>query len=242
MAVERRFAIRIGLSSVIGMTCGVVQAEIVANSLIEVADTKVFAIVFGVALLLLGGALLWRAFSVRTEKVKFGLLAAFALLVVASGVSCFFVTDLVHGSARLTAGAKTPLFLLIGVALSFALTFCLVELLNADVFGKCCACFADEAAGGGGVFRSRRQLLLVFVAALAMGGLYGVLFGSLDVEQTSAAHDTFELLLLVSLPIGLVFGGVVGGVNQWLRERFPDSDEARRWAHAAANQSDYQRL
>ena len=143
---------------------------------------------------------------------------------------------------RLSSGAKTPLFLLIGVALSFALTFCLVELLNADVFGKCCACFADEATGGGGVFRSRRQLLLVFIAALVMGGLYGVLFGSLDVEQSTSVHDTFELLLLVSLPIGLVFGGVVGGLNQWMRERFPESDEARRWATAAASRGDYQKL
>jgi hypothetical protein len=238
--MERKALIRIGLSAVIAMVCGLVQAEIIANSLIEIADVKVFAIIFGVALALLGCALLWRAWTVRAERVKFAFLAGFSLLVVASGVSCFFVTDLIHG---LTPGAKTPLLMLIGMSLSFALTFCLVELLNADLCGRCCACLADDAAGAtGGVFTSRKQFAGVFSASLGMGALYGILFGTLDVEMTSAAHNSFETLLLVSMPIGMVFGGIVGAVNQWLREKNPESDEATRWKQQAATKGDYARL
>jgi hypothetical protein len=247
MSCDRKRILRCSLSSGVGMVCGVVQAEIVANSLIEVASTRPFAIVFAIAFILLGLALLWRAWSARSERLKFALLGAFALLVVASGIACFFVTNaFVTG---LSAGGKTPLFMLLGISLSFALTFCFTELVNANLCAKCCSCFQSDSASSSstaesdGIIKTRVQLMVIFGAALLMGALYGILFGSLDVEMASPAHNRFETLLLASMPVGLVIGGVVGAVNQWLRERAVIPEEARRFAKtSAADAARHERL
>jgi hypothetical protein len=253
MSCDRKRILRCSLSSLVGMVCGVVQAEIVANSLIEVAATRAFAIVFAIAFVLLGLALLWRAWMARAERVKFALLGAFALLVVSSGIACFFVTNtLVTG---LSAGGKTPLFMLLGISLSFALTFCFTELVNANLCARCCACFSSSDStttnttgthsddDSSGIISSRKQLAVIFVAALLMGALYGILFGSLDVEMASPSHNRFETLLLASMPVGLIIGGIVGALNQWLRETNTVPDEARRFAQtSAADAAKYERL
>lgn len=246
MSCDRKRVLRCSLSSAVGMVCGLVQAEIVANSLIEVASARPFAIVFAIAFILLGLALLWRAWAARSERLKFVLLSLFALLVVASGIACFFVTNaFVTG---LSAGGKTPLFMLLGISLSFALTFCFTELVNANLCAKCCSCFQSDAsspgaAEGDGIIKTRVQLLVIFGAALFMGALYGILFGSLDVEMASPSHNRFETLLLASMPVGLIIGGVVGALNQWLRERAVIPEEARRFAKASeADAARHERL
>jgi hypothetical protein len=241
MSCDRKRVLRCSLSSGVGMLCGMMQAEVVANSLIEVAATRAFAIVFAIAFVLLGLALLWRAWMARAERVKFVLLGAFALLVVSSGIACFFVTNsLVAG---LSVGGKVPLFMLLGISLSFALTFCFTELVNANLCARCCVSKDSPDANGLNVIASRKQLAVIFSAALLMGALYGILFGSLDVEMASPAHNRFQTLLIASLPVGAVIGGIVGALNQWFRETDTVPDEARRFAKtSAADAARYERL
>lgn len=80
-------------SASVGMVIGVVIAEVIANSLIEISLTYVFAIVrkvlllnslgkiFGITFLLLGVALSWRIWKSVQETSKRIFLLAFALLV-----------------------------------------------------------------------------------------------------------------------------------------------------------------
>jgi len=55
---------------------------------------------------------------------------------------------------------------------------------------------------------------------------YGIMFGAIDVEEDNPNHVKLKLNLLYSLPIGIVIGGGLGFINQWLRAT--RSDETQR--------------
>jgi len=48
-----------------------------------------------------------------------------------------------------------------------------------------------------------------------MGFIYGLLFGLLKVENDY--QDKVKKNLLYSLPIGIILGGALGAINEWLR-------------------------
>jgi hypothetical protein len=59
------------------------------------------------------------------------------------------------------------------------LTFCITEALNAELCQ--CGCAVDRDAPA--ILASAKQVMIIFIGALAMGAIYGILFGSLDVEK-----------------------------------------------------------
>jgi len=120
----------------IGMVIGIVIAEVVANSLIEISITYVFSIIFGIAFLLLGAALIWRIWKSVPERFKRIFLLCFAALVFISGVFSFFLEK--SWLPNIPAGAKIPMYATLGVSLSFALTFSLTEFINLGLCDKCC--------------------------------------------------------------------------------------------------------
>jgi hypothetical protein len=72
------------LSIAAGATLGLIEAEIIANTLVEVSEARPFAVMFGIAFILLGGALQWRTYHAPPEqRLKRILTVAFGLLVVA---------------------------------------------------------------------------------------------------------------------------------------------------------------
>jgi hypothetical protein len=98
---------------------------------------------------------------------------------------------------------------LLGISLAFALTFCITEAINAELCS--CGCARDPDAPA--VLASSKQVIIIFVGALLMGAIYGLIFGSLDVEKDGPQHTRFKTLLLVSIPIGSVMGGTIGNAT-----------------------------
>lgn len=62
-----------------------------------------------------------------------------------------------------------------------------------------------------------------------MGAIYGIMFGSMDVEKDTPTHQRFKAMLLWSIPVGVVIGGTLGAVNQWMRDNYDATKENNRW-------------
>lgn len=198
------------VSFFVGAAIGVIIAIVVANSLVEISLTYVFSIIFGIALILLSLALGWRIWTSVTETSKRIFLLFFAFLVFLSGIFSFVLEkNLVH----IPPSGKIPMYTVLGVALSFALTFSITEFLNMGICDRCCNTdFENHPLIG-----SKRQVFIIFSGTLLMGAIFGVLFGTIDVENDDSNHSKFRENYLIGIPIGLAIGGFLGFVNQWLR-------------------------
>jgi len=193
-----------------GALIGLVIAEVVANSLIEISFTFVFSIVFGIAFILLGIALCWRIWKSVPETSKRMFLMFFALLIFASGIFSFFLEK---NLVNISPAGKVPMYAILGISLSFALTFSLTEFINLGLCDKCCNTdFENNPLIG-----SKNQIFLIFSGAIVMGGIFGVLFGTIDVENDDSRHTKFKENLYWSIPLGTIVGGFLGFANQWLR-------------------------
>jgi uncharacterized membrane protein len=198
------------VSMFVGMVIGVIIAEVVANSLIEISLTPVFSIVFGIAFLLLGVALSWRIWKSVSEPSKKYFMLSFAFLVFLSGIFSFFLEK---GWVNISVGAKVPMYAVLGVSLSFALTFSLTEFINLGLCDKCCNTDFETHP----LIGSKKQIFLIFSGSIFMGCIFGVLFGTIDVENDDSRHTKFKENLLWSIPLGAVIGGLLGFFNQYLR-------------------------
>ena len=192
-----------------GGVFGAVISVVVNNALIEISLTPFFASVFGCVLMLLGVLMCWRKLWEDHQHPLMRLLVlAFSGLVLLSAVSCFLLEK--DWFRTIPPNAKVPLYMSLGVSLSFAVTFSLVDLLN--LYSDHCRSRAVSLVA------SSRQIGLVLLGAVAMGALFGFMFGAMDVEDDGAAHEKLRNEERASLPIGFALGAVVGGGSILLAE------------------------
>jgi len=198
------------VSAFVGMVIGLVISEVVANSLIEISITYVFSIVFGIAFILLGLALCWRIWKAVQETGKRLFLMFFALLVFISGIFSFLLETQVD---NISVAGKIPMYAVVGISLSFALTFSLTEFLNLGLCDKCCNTDFESNP----LIGTPKQIYILFVGAIVMGALFGIMFGTIDVENDTPSHAKFKANLLYSIPVGAGIGGLLGFINEWIR-------------------------
>lgn len=198
------------LSGFLGGLFGVLVAEVVANSLVEISITPYFSIVFGVAFAILGAAILYRVLTSLTEQDKRSIMVAFAVLVFGSS-ACSFLLE--RDWVPLPPMAKVPMYALVGLSLSFALTFSFTEFVNMGICDKCCRTDFENNP----VIGTKKQIFLIFAGAVIMGSVLGVLFGVIDVENDTQLHNKFNENLIISLPLGFVIGSIIGSINQVIR-------------------------
>eukprot|EP00434_Breviolum_minutum_P045180 symbB.v1.2.040446.t1/scaffold7241.1/size12382/1 len=84
-------------------------------------------------------------------------------------------------------GNQVPLYMTLGLAVAFALTFSIVDVLN-YVIGF----FQNSVAKP--VVESSQQVFLVLIVSLAMGVVFGFTFGLLDVEDEEVYHMRVALM------------------------------------------------
>jgi len=215
------------LSSFVGALGGLVLAEVICYSLIEISMVPAFAIVFGVGFVLLGLALGWRIWiSVPGLGKKIAFLA-FAVVVLGSGIACFFLQhDWFKG---VTAGEKIPLFAALGMSFAFSLTFSFSELVAIAPCDRCCKTNLEANP----VFGTPKQIFSLFATTLSLGAAFGIIFGVTDLETNT--RTSFTTNALISIPLGVTLGGIFGALNQYWRTQPQGYEEVHDERRKAQN-------
>jgi hypothetical protein len=104
---------------------------------------------------------------------------SFAICVVSSGVFCFILER--EWLSLLSTAVKIPMYMVLGTSSCFAISFSVIDTVNTG------CCTPDEADGGERLSRaivsSPSQIYSILVGSVAMGAVFGFMFGYLDVED-----------------------------------------------------------
>lgn len=203
------------ISSAVGAAIGAFISMITNLALIEISVSLMFSAYFGGLFILVGSLILWRVTSHQAldplpmPKLY---LSAFAGVIIVSGLLCFLLDRKVFVGLR--PWMKVPLYTILGSAVSFAMTFAIVDVLN-YVVGLC------QTSVSKPIVESAQQVFLVLCVSLAMGLAFGFTFGVLDVEDEDAYHIRMALLRdeRYSEPVGAVLGALAGFGLEYVRQR-----------------------
>ena len=159
----------------ISMRSRVFQVELF---LFDVSMSGVFAMVYG-ALLILAGLVIGKksrpeSFAeLRTMDRQRLAVFSFAICVVSSGFFCFALDK--EWMSGLSTAVKIPMYMVLGTS------FSVVDTVNTG----CCS--PDEADGGErftrAIVSSPSQIYAILSGSIAMGAVFGFMFGYLDVED-----------------------------------------------------------
>merc|ERR1712060_769303 len=138
-------------------------------------------------------------------------LSIFAGAIILSGGICFMLDRKVFVGLR--PMMKVPLYMMLGLAVAFALTFSIVDVLN-YILGFCQNSVAKP------IVESAQQVYLVLIVSLAMGVVFGFTFGMLDVEDEQVWHLRVALMREehYCLPMGVALGAASGFGNEYFRQ------------------------
>jgi hypothetical protein len=181
--------------ALVGGALGALISFLVAAVMLEISSNRFFAIYFGILFLIVGLAVAKRvtlsdawAQGGRLARLALGL---FAVIMLLSSVSCFIVDQ---NALRLSVGQRIPFYLFLGVAVSFAVTFALMDVLNAAFV----------------IIRSSTQMLLILFSSVTTGALFGLIFALLDVEDDLSSRHALIRDERVCAPVGMLVGAITG--------------------------------
>jgi len=226
--LSQSMKISAAISAVVGAVLGVVISLIVNSTLIEISVSPFFSLYFGILFISVGGIILWRINTITAyqnltdeEFTRKKQLMFFSIMIIVAGCMCFCLER--HFFVGLPYVAKIPLYTILGIAVAFALCFALVDVLNYTVG------FAQISLARP-LVESPYQVFLVLATSLTMGGVFGFIFGVMDIEDQ--AEYTIKLALMKEehycYPIGILLGGLAGFGNEMLRQ---SSDEYSALQH-----------
>eukprot|EP00811_Abedinium_folium_P009098 NODE_18409_length_894_cov_7.049544.p1 GENE.NODE_18409_length_894_cov_7.049544~~NODE_18409_length_894_cov_7.049544.p1 ORF type:complete len:238 (+),score=74.79 NODE_18409_length_894_cov_7.049544:94-807(+) len=208
-------AVMYGVSATVGGGLGIVISLVVNLALIEISISPFFSLYFGVIFVLVGCLILWRILSheageqLQMKKLH---LSVFAGAIIFSGALCFLLDRKIFSG--LAPWMKVPLYMVLGLAVAFALTFSIVDVLN-YILGF----FQQTIAKP--IVESSQQVYLVLVVSLAMGVVFGFTFGLLDIEDEQGFHIRIALMREehYCYPVGAVLGAFAGFGNEFFRQK-----------------------
>ncbi|CDR97749.1 membrane protein, putative [Babesia bigemina] len=189
------------LASCFGCVIGTICSLIVNCALVEVSTSPFFTLYFAFTFIVIGIVILWRL-NISTAEVDgkqrqflryFGLMSWFT-----------------HFPFVL----KVAIYTLLGISISFALTFTIVDLVNYFI-----SMFETSVARP--LVESKSQVLVILVIACTMGAVFGFMFGFMKVEDEAEYHIKLALAKEESYtwPVGAVLGTLAGFCNNYLRHQ-----------------------
>jgi len=181
-----------------GAVLGLVVAFVVTSCLLEIALNRFFAVYFGVLFGIVGLVILIRVCAAGFPLPLRGALLCLSAIVLCAAVACVVVD---HNALGLSSSSRIPLFAVLGSATTFALTFSLVDVLNATL---------KEPP-----VQSSMQVVTVLASSVMCGFMYGLVFGLLDVEDATGVAARVALMHdeMVSMPLGALVGALTAGAN-----------------------------
>jgi len=205
------------VSLLVGAFIGVLEAETIAFSLLEISVTTVFSIVFGVGFIILGFVLAWRIWATIEGGLQKYLMWSLSGVVVLSGISCFVLNEV--WITKFPWGGKVPLYAMLGLSFSFTITFCFSECLVLSFWQNCCDCKT--------IFANPKQIFALFGVSLFMGTLFGLLFGLVH-SQGRDPQESLKYCSIYSISLGVGVGALFGVLNEYFRWRFLESAEEQQ--------------
>jgi hypothetical protein len=220
----------------VGMLCGFVTAFCVSQSLLEISSSEFFANAIGIFLLLLGSLLIWRVQHEQWNgtpgaSAQRCVVLSLGTLVLMSGTFCFILEK--SWMLKLGPTEKTPMYICLAVALSFAIIFSLVELINfcyalrvaskennmgnrggEDGFD---GHYYDNRGGDGSnvapIIGTTHQIYINLFACIFCGSYFGIMFSFLGLEDNGTDHILIHKERLYTFPMGIMCGAMVGAAN-----------------------------
>ncbi|GFE55393.1 hypothetical protein protein [Babesia ovis] len=199
---------------ILGGMIGVACSLIVNCALVEISTSPFFTLYFAFTFLVIGIVILWRLNASATDgdNSHRQYLRYFGLMIVASGVVCFFLRQswFTHSPFLL----KVSIYTLLGLSISFALTFTIVDLVNYFM-----SMFETSVARP--LVESKSQVLVILVITCTMGGIFGFMFGFMNVEDEAEYHIKLALVKeeAYTWPVGAILGTLAGFFNNYLRQQ-----------------------
>ncbi|CAG9317561.1 unnamed protein product [Blepharisma stoltei] len=198
------------ISSAIGAGLGIGVSFIINSTLAEISINPFFSVYFGILFMIVGAVIISRVQQQSNEETKRKYYFAFGVLVVLSGILCFLLEK--NWSLGLGPHLKIPLYAILGISVSFALTFAIVDLMNY---------FSSYFSGYSGkvIVENPQQISAILVLSSIMGVIFGLIFGILDVEDQTAYQLRIALMKeqLYCYPIGAILGALSGVMNEYLK-------------------------
>lgn len=204
-SVRGHFVCRVLAAAMVGGMLGALISVFTNNALAEISISPFFAMAYGVILLMLGSLLIWRKLWERHNfPVARVWVLGFSLLVLCSGVSCFLLER--DFNSKLSYARKVPLYIMLGIALSFTMSCTLVDMVNLAV-DRCSDSYALPLVW------TPRQISLILAGAVVIGAAVGLMFGVMDVEDHlyRLQHEGWVLIGICG-----VSGSITGAANALL--------------------------
>ncbi|GAW83531.1 hypothetical protein, conserved [Plasmodium gonderi] len=202
------------ISAIVGMILGIMCSLIVNCTLVEVSLSKFFSMYFGILFIVVGIIIFWRlnANVIEEAENRRNQLMILAGLIVFSGILCLFFER--SWLFSLSPLSKVPIYCVLGISISFALTFSLIDLINyliGFIQGSITRPLIESVA----------QVYLILLFTITMGGIFGFIFGLLDVEDESSHHIRLALMKAENccFPLGAILGGLAGFGNEVFRQQ-----------------------
>eukprot|EP00466_Bigelowiella_natans_P017008 jgi/Bigna1/146993/aug1.126_g21701 len=208
--LENSQVLNMAVAALIGALLGVIISFTVNCTLVEISVNAFFAVYFGVLFVIISSWMLYRVYS--GEHPRPILLGTFSAMVMFSGILCFVLES--NWVVNMSRGAKVPLYSILGIAVTFALLFSIIDLVN-----YCYGSFG--ATPGKALVETEEQVLLIVATATVLGFLFGLVFGLLDVEDQpyNKLREALVQQEHICYPIGAIVSAVASAFNQYLREK-----------------------
>ena len=215
------------LLGVIGGLTGVVSSFIIACTLVEMTVNSFFSLYFGLLFLLISGLLYCRLQSSHQPQPQRHLVLLMVVaLVFLAAVTALLLHPLLGILPYLL---KIPVYALLGLALTFAFYFSLLDIVNyaVSLYHKYAPALPTSASSSSSsssapsvplpppLINTQQQVYLLTIISSLMGLAFGLTFSLLDVED--APPESLRAALAaeqsVTYPIGFLCGAVGAVLN-----------------------------
>lgn len=239
---SQNFLCRAALSAVCGVLLGVIISLIVNCTLLEISLNAFFATYFGLLFSAVGIIILWRIWHQgreadqkatpggdayaknrgaygygyggnkdETDKRRRLHLNIFGGLILLSGFMCFMLEK--DWYFHLSPFQKVPLYSILGISVSFALTFSVIDFVNWMVG------LVQGNTIARPIVESPNQIYVVLTLAFVMGSIFGCIFGLMQIADSQAYTIRLRLMRMewYCYHIGGFLGAIGGVANEYLR-------------------------
>ena len=159
--------------------------------------------------MVLGSAITFRAFKYAMTETRKKYFLLFGFLIITLGILCFLLEK--NWFIGLKPSIKVPFYGLLGISVSYALTFAIVDIVNYTF---------SHIFRGKTVIENIQQTTAAVIGSIVMGGVFGLIFGVMDIEDAGNYHFKLSLMKeeLYCFPIGWGIGFINGCMNEYLRK------------------------